>query len=95
MVANALLDVMKKFLDGHTPPLDFSFDFPLLLREVDRQLLEENPELSDLLNDDLPEVCAWFEPNPSARTVDCLDEESFRKKVNAVYKKAQKLTKTA
>lgn len=95
MVAHTLLDAMKQFLDGQTQPLDFSFDFPLLLRETDQQLQRENPALSDLLNDDLPEICSWYEPNPSARTVDCLDEESFRKKVAAIYKKAQKLTKTA
>ncbi|MGF7049149.1 hypothetical protein J2T13_003657 [Paenibacillus sp. DS2015] len=94
MAAVKLVGMMKDFLDGTLSAELFSFDFPAaLLNEFDA-LEKENKPLSDLLNEDMPEYCSYFEPDENARlqSGDYLDEVKFKEKVTAVYKLASKLT---
>jgi hypothetical protein len=86
--------MMKDFLDGKIDAEEFSFEFPARLAYVTPELDKENPQLSDLLNEDLPETCCNFEPYEAERLSRpdiYLSEEQMRKKVAEVYEKALKL----
>ncbi|GGD88285.1 hypothetical protein [Paenibacillus nasutitermitis] len=92
-VANALLNQIKSFLDGSTDPWEFSFDFPSELVETHEELEKENSRLCNLLNDDMPEICSYFEPEENARSQmpEYLDEDQFKAKVTEVYMEALRL----
>lgn len=94
MAAVKLVGMMKDFLDGTLSAELFSFNFPTALRNEFDALEKENKPLSDLLNEDMPEYCSYFEPDKNARlqSNDYLDEVKFKEKVTAVYKLASKLT---
>lgn len=92
IVANEILERMKKFLDGKTDPEEFSFDFPVTLADSFTDLEKENSQLAELLNEDLPEICSYFEPDDGCRDrPEYLNEDQFRRKVAAVYEQALKL----
>lgn len=91
-VSEELLSQIKQFLDGKTDPEAFSYDFPEDLAERFKELEKENRRLAELLNEDMPEICANFEPEASLRThPDYLDEPTFHSKVSAVYEQALKV----
>lgn len=87
-----LLEMMKKFLDGKFDPYDFSFDFPECLASLNPKLEKENRALSELLNEDMPEICADYEPQPVVREGQpgLLDISKFKRKVAEVYSKEYK-----
>ncbi|WP_273483634.1 hypothetical protein [Desulforamulus ruminis] len=93
MGVNGLMGTIKEFLEGKYPASDFSFDFPDLLNESGPELEETNPELYNLLNEDLPEICSYFEPDDEARNQrpEYLNETQFKEQVQRVYEKAVKL----
>lgn len=94
MIANELVEMMKEFLEGNMSAEDFSFDFPARLAYVTDQLDKENPALSELLNEDMPETCCNFEPDEEERKSYpeiYLSERQMRKKTDEVYHKALKL----
>ncbi|MDR9796326.1 hypothetical protein Q4O60_07360 [Aeribacillus pallidus] len=77
------MEMMKKFLDGKFDPYDFSFDFPECLASLTPKLEKENRALSELLNEDMPEICADYEPEPVVREGQpgLLDMSKFKKKL--------------
>lgn len=83
---------MKRFIDGTFDPLEFSYDFPVNLINANEGLKSKNKQLYELLNEDMPEICANYEPDDVARQgePDLLDEEQFRRKVKEVYEKANR-----
>lgn len=94
MLAKELLANMKSFLEGEIEADDFSFDFPARLAYVTAELDNENPKLSELLNAEMPETCANFEPNDDERNTDpdfFLSEQQMREKTKKVYERALKL----
>lgn len=97
MTAQDLLKLMKKFLDGVISAYDFSFEFEQALYSA-KSLKQENHRLYLLLNDELPELCANFEPDPELRKQfpdDYFDEETVRGRVSEIYKEAVRLTEGA
>ncbi|AFL99512.1 hypothetical protein Desde_1080 [Desulfitobacterium dehalogenans ATCC 51507] len=94
MLSDELAGMMKDFLDRKVAPEEFSFEFPARLAYVTPELEKENKPLSDLLNEEMPETCANFEPNEAERKAMpgyYLSEEEVREKVKEVYDQAIRL----
>ncbi|GLC87501.1 hypothetical protein [Lysinibacillus piscis] len=93
MATQEVLIMMEAFLEGKIEAEDFSFTFPDVLVEQWDEIEKENQQLVHLLNEDMPDLCANFEPDQQAcsQRAEYLNEEQFKKCVNAVYKKALKL----
>lgn len=53
--------MMLKFLAGETDPLKFSLNFPDYLVKHYDEMMELNRERTEILNDELPEICADYE----------------------------------
>lgn len=77
---NKALEMIKTFIDGKMEPMEFSFALPDLLIEEYDSMMEENQEATEILNDELPDICADYEPG--------MNPDAFRKKVKAEYEKA-------
>lgn len=58
---NGIRLMMLRFLAGEYDPLEFSFDFPDYLVEHYDEMAAANPGRTDILNDELPEICADYE----------------------------------
>ncbi|KYG90375.1 hypothetical protein A0U40_18235 [[Bacillus] sp. KCTC 13219] len=93
MAAQAVLTMMENFLTGKIDAEDFSYTFPDVLVNQWEEIEQENPQLVNLLNEDMPDICANYEPEEQARSQrpEYLNEEQFKKRVNAIYKEALKL----
>lgn len=94
MAAQAILEMMGNFLDGKIDAEDFAFTFPDVLIDQWDEMEKENQQLANLLNEDMPDICANYEPEEQARSQrpsEYLNEEQFKKRVNAIYKEALKL----
>ncbi len=91
MITNKLLMMIARFLYGEYDANDFSYDFPDELIATYAELQIENNELAILLNDEMPDICAFFDPYDTGDP-DTLDEKAFKEKVLAVYMKALPLT---
>lgn len=95
-IAQELLDMMKQFIDGTSTVTDFSFDFPARLAFVFEDLAAVNPKLADLLDDEMPEVCAGYETDEEERKKYpdlYFSEAQIREKTLQVYQKALTLLK--
>ena len=79
-MVNKALNTMRDFLNGKYDPLDFSYGFPDFLVEYYNAMYAENPEITEILNDNMPEICAEYE-------LDAPDED-FKKKVRIEYERA-------
>ena len=82
---------MKDYLDGKTDPEEFSFNFPAALATATPELDNNNPGLSELLNEELPDVLCNFEPYEAERLSRpdiYYSEEQMRVVVQEVYDKA-------
>ncbi|WP_059050840.1 hypothetical protein [Paenibacillus senegalimassiliensis] len=92
-VVEEVLNKIKLFVDGVTDAEEFSFDFPDDLADAYEGLERENKPLAVLLNDEIPDICAAFQPDEAARRgePELLNEDQFRQKVTKVYEKANKL----
>lgn len=91
MIAVELMQEIKDFLDGKTDIETFSFDFETNLYNATDELKKENYALYDLLNEDMPELCANYEPDPEQRKAypdTYFDEETVRKRVYEIYTSA-------
>ena len=62
-----LLSEMKDFIDGNTTIEQFSFAFEESLARASDDLKSENEKLFHLLNEDMPELCANYEPDLEQR----------------------------
>lgn len=88
---NELMLMIAKFLYGEYSAAEFSFGFPERLSAVYSGFAMENPELCDLLEDEMPELCSWFDPHHTGDP-DTLGEFEFRQKVMKVYQDALPLS---
>ena len=89
-----LLEKMRDFLNGNISPEEFAFEFEQDLNESAYELKNENEELFLLLNDDMPELCANFEPDNGERLnySDVYHNENhLRRETNKVYIEALEL----
>lgn len=89
MYSNELMLMIAKFLYGEYSAEDFSFDFPARLSYVYDEFMQENSELCNLLEDEMPEICADYD---QYGLEDTYDAKEFRKRVFSVYIKALNLT---
>ena len=71
------IQMINEFLNGEYDPLDFSYDFPDFLIENYDVLENEDRAINEILNDNLPEICAEYEIGA--------DTENFKDEVRAGY----------
>lgn len=88
---NELMLMIAKFLYGELDAGTFSFDFPARLSGVFDDFRAENENLCDYLEDEMPELCAAFDPHGTGDD-GTLDAGQFRAKVLEVYQKALPLS---
>lgn len=74
-----LLKMMKDLIDGNYNCNDFSYDFP-------NEMLELEDENLLLLLDEMPEICAGYDPYKEDEE-DLLNEEELKTRVEEVYNK--------
>ncbi|MDA3730058.1 hypothetical protein PBV87_00835 [Niameybacter massiliensis] len=74
-----LLKMMKDLIDGNYNCNDFSYDFP-------NEMLELEDENLLLLLDEMPEICADYDPYKEDEE-DLLNEEELKTRVEEVYNK--------
>lgn len=56
-----VFEMMAKLINGEYDPLVFSYDFPGFLCENYEKLKDENPYALDILNENMPDICADYE----------------------------------
>ena len=74
-----LLKMMKDLIDGNYNCNDFSYDFP-------NEMLELEDENLLLLLDEMPEICADYDPYKEDEE-DLLNDEELKTRVEEVYTK--------
>ena len=74
-----LLKMMKDLIDGNYNCNDFSYDFP-------NDMLELKDENLLLLLDEMPEICADYDPYKEDEE-DLLNDEELKTRVEEVYNK--------
>lgn len=84
MHQNKLLLMIANFLHGSISAQDFSFQFPGELADCFDMLQKESPKFAEWMNEQMPELCAAFDPY-GTNDSDTIDEETFRKKVAEIY----------
>lgn len=84
---NELMLMIAKFLYGEYDATAFSFDFPAALSDGYTAFLKENKDLCTYLEDEMPDICAAFDPHGTG-DVDTLNADQFRGKVLEIYQKA-------
>lgn len=79
MITQAL-QMIDDFLNDKYDPLKFSYDFPDFLIDKYEVMEKENKTVNDILNEDMPEICAEYElgANP----------EEFKRKVKEEYERS-------
>lgn len=75
-----LKNMIDSFLSGEYDPFDFSFDLPEFLIEHHIELEAENAAAFAVLEDELPEICADYEPG--------FDPAPFMEAVKREYERA-------
>ena len=88
---NEMMLMISKFLYGELDAEKFSFDFPARLSFIYDEFLKENRELCDYLEDEMPEVCQWYDPHNTGEP-GVYNLDTFRKKVYEVYFNALPMT---
>ena len=73
--------MIKSFLNGKYEALAFSYDFPEFLIENYDEMEKENTIVTDILNDNMPEICSEYEIGQP------FDE--FKQKTKVEYDKAK------
>ncbi len=74
--------MINDFLNDKYDPLEFSYDFPDFLIDKYEIIERENRAVNDILNDDMPEICAEYEIGANA--------DEFKRKVKSEYERALK-----
>lgn len=77
---NEVLEMFEQFFTGEYDPLVFSVDLPDCLCAYYDEMFAAAPNVTEVLNEELPEICADYEPG--------FDVEAFKKKVRTEYEKA-------
>jgi len=93
MSATRIMGIIRGFLEGNTKADTFSFDLPDVLIEFGSEMERANPALYELLNEELPDICSYYESDADERSErpEYLDENEFREKVQQIYNDALKL----
>lgn len=73
-------EMIRAFLDDEYDPLAFSFDLPFCLCEYYDDMYAENPTITEILNEELPEICADYERG--------FDSAPFMEAVKREYERA-------
>lgn len=74
--------MIDDFLNGKYDPLEFSYDFPDFLIDKYEIMERENNAVNDILNENMPEICAEYEMGA--------DAGEFKQKVKSEYERALK-----
>ena len=77
---NEVLEMFEQFFAGEYDPVVFSVDLPDCLCAYYDEMFAAAPKLTEILNEELPEICADYEPG--------FDVEAFKKNVRAEYERA-------
>lgn len=90
MSAIRIMEILKGFVEGKQNADIFSFELPEALIEYGPELEQANLEMYELLNDELPDICSYYEPNAEERSSrpEYLNENEFKEKVKEIYYKA-------
>ena len=56
-----VLGMIQKFLDGKYDLMEFSYDLPDFLVEHYDEMYAEDAASTEILNDNIPEICADYE----------------------------------
>lgn len=91
MITNEIMLMISRFIYRDYDAAAFSYDFPEKLLEVSETFDQENPELSQLLGEEMPEVCGFFDPYGTGSAF-TYGEDEFRRRVLAIYQKAVPLS---
>jgi hypothetical protein len=59
---NHLLEMINRFLSGEDDPLAFSYDLPAQIIEDADDIRKVDNRLFTIINEELPDICAWFDP---------------------------------
>lgn len=76
-----VFDTIERFLNDEYDALDFSFEFPEFLITAYDEIDKENAEVNNILNDNIPEICADYEMGQPA--------DEFKEKIKTEYKKCR------
>jgi len=85
-----LMVMIAGFLFGDADAKEFSYGFPARLTDVYEAFYDENPALCDLLEDEMPEICGYFDVHETGSRF-TYPEDAFRAKVMEVYLRAVSL----
>ena len=81
---NKILEMIKEFLNADVADAtDFSVELEDALCDHYDEMTAEHPEVAEILNEELPDICAAYELGD--------DIEAFKEKVKAEYEKAIKM----
>lgn len=72
--------MFRQFFAGNYEPFAFSADLPDCLCAYYDEMFAIAPKFTETLNEELPEICADYEPGSDVR--------KFKQSVEAEYKKA-------
>ena len=86
---NKIMEMIKKFLDGNYDSMELSYDLPNELADLYEKMEKENKELTKLLNNEIPDICSWYDPDSNEEG--CLNEKQFKEKIKIEYEKALEL----
>lgn len=75
-----VMAMIKNFIDGKADPVEFSVALPEKLIQNYDSMLKENKAATDILNEELPDICAEYEPGE--------DPAQFIKAVKKEYEAA-------
>lgn len=76
-------NILEELLQGKYDPLQFSCDMEQFLFDNFSSMRQESPEVNDVLQEELPEICAEGEPG--------MDFTDMIEKVEREYKKAKEI----
>lgn len=69
--------MMEQLISGHYSAWDFSIDSETYLVDHYEQMMKEDPDKTSLLTEDVPDICAEFEPGA--------DEAEFIRRIKQEY----------
>lgn len=80
---NTALSMIDDFLNDKYEPWDFSNDLPAFMVAHYDEMQKENAAINDILNDEMPEICADYEMGESP--------ENFKSLIRCEYDKIMAL----
>ena len=77
-----VLNKIKDYIEGEASSYDFSIELEDLLFSNYEEMKKENCEITEFLNEDLPDICASYDEE---------NETEFRKQIKQQYKTVLKM----